>query len=528
MISHRCRPPTDRSRPPSGRTTRPGPTDAARRARRWRRRSNDPLRRARVRRAADSGRGRSATATMIDVLLDAGADINARSHWWAGSFGVLDSADPELVPFLIERGAHVDAHAAARLGMLDRLRDAGVGRSRRRARPRRRRPDAAPLRGDRRRSRTSSSSMARTSTRVDIDHESTPAQWMIRDRQDVAALSDRPRMPDRYPDGVGARRRRTRDGSTSMRIRRRIRTSVSDRYFPEAESTCGGTIYIWTLGAHKTAHLVAREFGHDELFALFMEAKSRSGSQLAVACEVGDEPMVRTSLVGPIMPTDSPTEDRARLVAAAFGNNANGRAAAARASGGPAMRQRPGGDTALHWAALARQRRDDARPARHGAPVDATRSGSPRHAARLGHPRLRARMAPRARRLRGNVDALIDAGSKFPDDAALESPTRRSPCRAPAAAAESRTRGIVTRPQYAVTRRILRGAAYADTLRAAARTRRRRGYATGRRRVFISVVAYSASRLAYPGTARPIRVTRLRGLRPLVAETIRWTPRAEH
>jgi ankyrin repeat protein len=60
---------------------------------------------------------------MIDLLLAAGADINARSNWWAGSFGVLDGCAPALAPFLIERGATVDAHAAARLGMLDRLRE---------------------------------------------------------------------------------------------------------------------------------------------------------------------------------------------------------------------------------------------------------------------------------------------------------------------------------------------------------------------------------------------------------------------
>src|SRR6266516_470115 len=57
---------------------------------------------------------------MIDLLLSAGADINARSHWWAGGFGVLDD-DRGLAPFLIERGALVDAHAAARLGMLEHL-----------------------------------------------------------------------------------------------------------------------------------------------------------------------------------------------------------------------------------------------------------------------------------------------------------------------------------------------------------------------------------------------------------------------
>src|SRR6266550_1701469 len=58
---------------------------------------------------------------MLDVLLDAGADINARSRWWAGGFGLLHGAEPELAAYAIERGAVVDMHAAARLGMLGRL-----------------------------------------------------------------------------------------------------------------------------------------------------------------------------------------------------------------------------------------------------------------------------------------------------------------------------------------------------------------------------------------------------------------------
>src|SRR6478752_1075399 len=36
---------------------------------------------------------------MLDVLLEAGADINARSRWWAGSFGILDLAAPELAAY---------------------------------------------------------------------------------------------------------------------------------------------------------------------------------------------------------------------------------------------------------------------------------------------------------------------------------------------------------------------------------------------------------------------------------------------
>src|SRR6266436_2788918 len=60
---------------------------------------------------------------MLDVLLAAGADINARSRWWAGSFGLLDSASPDLAAYAIQRGAVITAHAAARLGMLDKLRE---------------------------------------------------------------------------------------------------------------------------------------------------------------------------------------------------------------------------------------------------------------------------------------------------------------------------------------------------------------------------------------------------------------------
>src|SRR5579875_402006 len=57
----------------------------------------------------------------IDVLLRAGADIQKRTEWWAGGFGVLDYCDPSMVDFLLERGAVMDAHAAARLGRVSDL-----------------------------------------------------------------------------------------------------------------------------------------------------------------------------------------------------------------------------------------------------------------------------------------------------------------------------------------------------------------------------------------------------------------------
>src|SRR5262245_18282317 len=50
---------------------------------------------------------------MLDVLLEAGADLNAKSQWWAGGFGLLHSAEPKLAEYAIKRGAVVDVHAAS-------------------------------------------------------------------------------------------------------------------------------------------------------------------------------------------------------------------------------------------------------------------------------------------------------------------------------------------------------------------------------------------------------------------------------
>ena len=70
----------------------------------------------------------SGNREFIDVLLDAGADIDVKSSWWAGGTSALQHTagsmlnyNRELAEYLIERGATIDAHAAAGLDMSETL-----------------------------------------------------------------------------------------------------------------------------------------------------------------------------------------------------------------------------------------------------------------------------------------------------------------------------------------------------------------------------------------------------------------------
>ena len=279
---------------------------------------------------------RARSRDMIDALLGAGADINGRTRWWAGGFGVFDetAGDPDLAEYLVERGAFVDVHAAARLGKLDHLRML-LSAS----------PALISARGgDGMLPLHFSSSVEIASYLVsqgadinarDIDHESTAAQYMVRDRQEIvrylvslgcesdlllaAAIGD-PGLVERH---IGS-----------------IRMCVSPKWFPMSDHRAGGSIYTWTLGPLKTAHQVAHEFGHTAVFDLLM-ARSPLGLRLAVECELGLTP---TSSV-----VDS--EDEVRLVNAAKANDPD-KVRRMLEHGWPVGAVDPGGATALHFAAF--------------------------------------------------------------------------------------------------------------------------------------------------------------------------------
>jgi ankyrin repeat protein len=295
---------------------------------------------------------------MVDALLEFGADINQKSHWWAGGFGVLDEASPEFAPFLIARGARLEPPAAARLGMIDALKSMIAADA---AAVHTRGPDGQMALHD-----ASTIEIAQLLLdhgadidALDVDHESTPAQYMLRvtqprhyprDRKDIArflvahgcrtdillaaALGDLPLV------------RRHLDANPES-----IRTRVDDECFPKRNPDAGGTIYIWTLGKNRTAHSVAKEFGHDDVFQFLME-HTPDDLRLSIACELGDERSFE-QLIGqnPNFATTLSDQEKRKLPDAAENNNADAVRLMLKA-GWPVDAHGPQGVTALHWASF--------------------------------------------------------------------------------------------------------------------------------------------------------------------------------
>jgi hypothetical protein len=294
----------------------------------------------------------------IDVLLRAGADINKRTDWWAGGFGVLDDCHPDLVDFLLERGAVLDAHAAARLGMLGKLRELVAAN-----------PSVVFARGGDGQTPLHFASTVEIAEFLlesgaildarDVDHESTPAQYMLRvdqkrhyprDRQDVARyLVSRGCQTDilmaaALGDVDLVRRHLDADPDC-------IRMSVSEEWFPKHDPRAGGSIYIWKLGKNRTAHSVARDFGHEEVFQLLME-RTPEALKLALACELGDEAVFQEFLARHPDAVKTLSEDDRRKLPNAAQNNNTKAVRLMLAAGWPVDTPGEMGATALHWAAF--------------------------------------------------------------------------------------------------------------------------------------------------------------------------------
>jgi hypothetical protein len=348
---------------------------------------------------------------MLDVLLDAGADINARSRWWAGGFGLLDSASPDLAKYAIERGTTVDAHSAARLGMFEKLQEL-VSND----------PGLVHARGGDGQTPLHFASTVEIARYLldrgadidaqDIDHESTPAQYMIDDRQGIVrylisrGCNTDILMAAAIGDAHLVRQELDADPES-------IRTHVSDEYFPMIGSKSGGTIYQWKLGWYVSAHQVARKFGHEVVWKLLME-NSPPAVQLIEACWLKDEALARKlKAEHPEIAGEFRDADR-RQVAHAARNNETTVVRLLLESGLPIDGTSQHQASALHWAGFHGNAEmaklllqycsplEITDPDHHGTPLGWAIHGS-EHGWRCG-----------AGDYAGTVEALIKAGATLP------------------------------------------------------------------------------------------------------------------
>lgn len=261
---------------------------------------------------------------LLDLLLAYGADLNLKSAWWAGGFGILeyDCTPAEAAP-LIARGAVVDIFAAAHLGMFDRVREL-VDRE----------PSLVHARGGDGKTPLHSASTIDIAQYLidrgadldarDVDHESTPAQYLAREAPAVArllvdrgawfdvfiavALRDAALVerclredPDALDHRIGAGKYRVaHDGS-----RPATREDIGDRR---------GDIYRWVFRPHASAIDVATSLNADEIAALLWRHASPV-QQLLAACATGDRAAAEALVAAHPAMIGGLTEGQARLLA---------------------------------------------------------------------------------------------------------------------------------------------------------------------------------------------------------------------
>jgi len=286
---------------------------------------------------------------LLDVLLAHGADLNARTSWEKGGFGVLEQVSPDEAAPLIARGARIDVWAAANLGMTADL-SALIAEN----------PTFVHAKGgDGKRPLhfARSVEIARFLLErgaeidaLDEDHDSTPAQHLIGDRPDVAgflvAQGARSDLLLAAALGDAALVRRHLDANPGA-----IAMRVDQDWFPMIDTAPnGGHIYQWTLGFHVSAFDVARKRGHAEVVDLLRKL-ARPLDQLLDALWCGDDAGADVVLATDPQLVARAPEKTLRQVADAARNNNLPAVSAMLRRGFPVTALSQHGAMPLHWAA---------------------------------------------------------------------------------------------------------------------------------------------------------------------------------
>ncbi|MEO8127538.1 MAG: ankyrin repeat domain-containing protein [Bryobacteraceae bacterium] len=215
-------------------------------------------------------------------LLSLGADPKAAGPWWASGIYSRTVAS-DVGRLLADRGAALSVHAAAGLGLRDRLAEMLAAD-----------PSLIDAKGcdgctplhfsrDIETARLLLEHGARVDAR-DEDHESTPAQWLIGDAPEVSRfLLEHGAAPDIFMAAALG------DLGLAETLVHADRSCVSQRigrgpdFPPIGHKARGGTIYQWTLAFNSYPHQIALLKGHRTLFD-FLYANSDAVTRLLVDC----------------------------------------------------------------------------------------------------------------------------------------------------------------------------------------------------------------------------------------------------
>jgi ankyrin repeat protein len=268
----------------------------------------------------------------VDLLLEFGADINAKSSWWAGPWGVLDNADEKTGEFLISRGAKIDIFAAANLNKLDVMRNL---------------LDADPALvhakgGDGCRPLH----FAKTEEAMDlllerggdidardVDHESTAAQWAMprppgqgggmergKSLDRVRALLRRGAQPDVFMaaalNDVPLLRAIVDANPGVLEVR------IGAKGYARCPDAPGRHIYVYSLMEHKSPLQVAADFGSRDCLK-FLLSRATPKQKFLCGCLIGDAAMAKAALAeSPELMRHLSIDDQRALPDAAFNGTA--------------------------------------------------------------------------------------------------------------------------------------------------------------------------------------------------------------
>lgn len=245
---------------------------------------------------------------VVDVLLKHGADINAKSQWWAGDFHVMEIVSPDLAEKLMKRGAEITVHAAAEQGWLDWLEKAYTEN-----------PEIIHERGGDGKTPLHYATDPKIMDWLlergadidarDFDHMGTPLQWMIAQKkwESAKALGDRGATVDIYAAIISGDldlvKQTVKDYPSAIHAR------IDQPGYPLVPQADGFHQYSYIFSSGRSPHQVALQFDQREIYTWLIENSPPEVQLLAYCADANAEKAkallnTHPNLINTIQPSD--------------------------------------------------------------------------------------------------------------------------------------------------------------------------------------------------------------------------------